>query len=146
MPRLQIHVFNDNGQTVSKFGKANDNEKIVFINEDAGANLTVTIIGDAAGKALCKPSGQKEAATFTVDPGGKSKAYTVCNDFQGTAFKYSAQVGTATVEDPMIIIERGIHPPSTISNTVAALLVVGAFVVGLLTARLFMRGRPTTPP
>jgi hypothetical protein len=67
--------------------------------------LAVTIQGEPdAGIALCQ--GSQKFESFTMSVAEQRKAFTVCTDYRGATFKYSAQVGTAAPEDPIIIIGR----------------------------------------
>jgi hypothetical protein len=133
VPKLNIHVNDQNGKTQSQFGKAKDSEKIVFFNDSSTATLTVTIQSQPGmGVALCDKNGLG-VDSFTVAPTEKTKAFTICNAYQGTTFKYTAQVGTAAVEDPIIIIERyssiAISVPLTTAIGIAAVaLVAGAAI------------------
>jgi hypothetical protein len=137
--KLNIYVGSTAGQTQSQFGKVKDSDKIVFYNQDPAATLTVTIKGDQPGvSALCKPNGQG-VDSFTVAPAERSKGFTICDGYQAATFKYTAQVGTAAPEDPIIIIERWSIANSTVGIITAAGLAVAGLIVGALGARLLMR-------
>jgi len=105
--KLNIFVNEKNGQTVSKFGKAKDSEKIVFHNQHPTQTLTVTVVGEtpAAGVPLCEGPGQNTVSSFTVAAAGQ-QAYKICNAYLADTFKYTATIQGATPEDPIIIIER----------------------------------------
>jgi hypothetical protein len=163
--KLNIYVGSTAGQTQSQFGKVKDSDKIVFYNQDPAATLTVTIKGDQPGvsalckpngqgvdsltvtlkseqpgvSVLCKPNGQPAGDSFTVAPAERSKGFTICDGYQAATFKYTAQVGTAAPEDPIIIIERWSIANSTVGIITAAGLAVAGLIVGALGARLLMR-------
>jgi hypothetical protein len=142
--KLNIYVGSQAGQTQSQFGKVKDSDKIFFVNQDPAATLTVTIKGEQGSQsALCKPNGQG-VDSFTVAPTERSKGFTICDGYQGATFKYTAQVGTAAAEDPIIIIERWSIANATVSLTTAAVLTVAGLIVGGFVSR-WLAKRPASP-
>ena len=118
MARLNLHITVENRNTVTRIGKAKDNEKIVFFNEGTDI-LTVTLdqnlFKSANGKPLKRITGRQakrltgksgSVYTFTVAPGNEKSLTVNSGTAVGKEVKYTAQIGTATREDPIIIIER----------------------------------------
>ena len=134
MARLHIYVDVRDGNTISKFGVPR-NGQVVFLNQHATDSLHVVIEGASADSSpLCK--GGQKIVSFDV-AAGKKDGYKICSDFEGVAFKYSATVGNAATEDPIVIIET-----SGFSTTEA--LVGGAIIgfgLGLLAAVAFLRSK-----
>jgi len=103
MAKLDLRIILKDNKTLTRIGKAKDNEKVVFHNESAGL-LKVTI--DRT-DVLCDINGDPfSARTFTV-AAGNEKSFKVCSDVKsGTELKYTAQIDDFTAEDPIIIIEK----------------------------------------
>lgn len=106
MARLHIFVHEmdapDGGKlTVSKFGKPKDFNKVVFHNSHEIKKLTIDI--DQPG-ALCKSNQLPEDFPITIDAGNK-QGYRICDEFDGSEFKYTATLEGSAPEDPIIIIE-----------------------------------------
>jgi hypothetical protein len=133
MSKLNIYVYSEVGQTVSKFGKTKDGEKVVFHNRDTAAQLTI----QTDQPALCENNGSNAPNPFTVDPGQK-QSYKICDSFDGE-FKYTAVIAGSNVEDPIIIVE----PRSMYSIDFMTAVVVGgtALLVGVVLTALVMRRR-----
>lgn len=122
--KLDIRVYAEGGQTVSKFGVL-QNGKVAFHNK-AGAKLTVDF---AAPLVLCK--GGNPQSQIIVEPGHREQL-NVCNAAEDTAFKYTATVEGAAAEDPIIIIEKsGWDPGSALTTvgTVVASAALGAYLM-----------------
>ena len=101
--RLNIHVNDDCGKTVSKFGV--DSEGVVeFINDHGTKTLTVSIQTDP-GNGTALQCDDEPIATFTVTPSGK-RAFRIPRNFTAESFKYTATLEGSEPEDPIIIIER----------------------------------------
>lgn len=143
MSKLQIHVFVQDGRTVSKF-KVGKTEKVVFRNRDPEDTLAVTITSEPGkGNALC--DGQTEVVAFSITPQEKKKSFNICPDYHGESFKYSAQIGTATVEDPIVIIETGyaLTTPIVIIEVIAGgILLLGGYFLGRWHANRSRRHAP----
>ena len=137
MARLNIFVSDKNGQTVSKFGKPKDSDKIVFHNDHPTNELVIT----TESPALCKSKTSPAEQTIHV-PGGGTMAYVVCDAFQGDSFKYTATIAGSLPEDPIIIIEKsGFLSPVLINVLVG----VGGLVVGLLISKFLARRGMSSP-
>jgi len=136
--RLHIYVNDNGGKTVSKFGKPRDNDKIVFHNQHPGNSLEVSIEGEPdAGIALCK--GAQKIETFTVTPAEQKKAFSICSDYRGETFKYTATIAGSEPEDPIIIIERSnffdVYGTAVLFVGVAALAFAAGTLFGMRRAR-----------
>ena len=69
---------------------------------------------------------------ITVAPLGKEGAW-ICKNFTGGEVLYNAQIGTAAVEDPIIIFEKS---KFNLNVTTAAL---GGVLIGAVAALIVMR-------
>jgi hypothetical protein len=131
-------------QTRSKFGKSKDTDAIIFSNKDTQSSLKIDITSDPAnGPVLCQEKDNKTPialpATVGVNAEGK---YTICRDFKGAEFKYTATIGTALAEDPIIIIEKKSFSVGVVGIVVAA--AVGA-TIGAAVANYFATRRRSLP-
>jgi len=81
-------------------------EKVVFHNFEK-EDLVVTIQAEQSfdSPVLCDASGSGVEKPITVGPRG-SKEFAIFKGYEGTFFKYTAQIGGADKEDPIVIIER----------------------------------------
>jgi hypothetical protein len=131
MAKLQIHVFVQDGKTTSKF-RVGKTEKVVFHNRDSQGTLTVSVASEPGMEtALCVAGTKVE--TFTITPQEKKKVFDICGDYRGETFKYTAQIGTAAIEDPIVIIETGyaLTNPIVIIEVIAgAVLLLGGYLLG----------------
>ncbi len=101
---LHIHIDDNCGKTVSKFGVGLSKD-VVFINDHPSKTLTVSIQTEPKdGKALC--CGDEEIETFTVTPRERKKTLSICRTYEAKVFKYTATLSGSEPEDPVIIIER----------------------------------------
>jgi len=143
MAKLQIHVHNDGGKTVSKF-EVTDTEKVVFINK-GGDEMTIALkLGiPPPGPVLCEGRNDKNpVSNFTVPAGGR-KAVFVCDSFQGNSFAYMAQIKNTTLEDPIVIIEKSRFFQTVAENLpVLGLGVIAGILATLIAQRLFRRPGP----
>ena len=110
MAELHLRFKVKSGKTVTRIGKAKDNASITFYNEGSDV-LTVTVdqnvLADVAGRRLPRSRrGRHSAWTFSVAPGNEKSLTVQPGAAPGTEFKYTAQIGTSTPEDPIIIIEK----------------------------------------
>ena len=110
MADLHLRLIDRHGKTVTRIGKQKDIELVIFFNEGS-ALLTVTVnqnvLRDIAGRRLPRVRrGRGFAYTFTVAPGNAGVFTIPAGTPPGTEFKYTAQIGTTTREDPIIIIEK----------------------------------------
>lgn len=134
MAKLDLHILKRNDKTFTKFDKNRDNDKIVFHNLDTTDQLVVTIESQPGlGDALCK--GTQPVNSFVVAAGSK-EPFKLCSAYTGDSFKYTAQIGTSTAEDPIIIISRSaIIPPELVFTVVAIVLVAAGILIGMRLAR-----------
>jgi hypothetical protein len=138
MARLKILVDEKNGKTQSKFA-TNKVDKVVFVNKHTSATLNVT----ASDPALCQ--GGQAVLSFDVTVVEQRETFEICKDFHGAEFKYTAQLGSLPIEDPIIIIEHA----SVIESYGTLLLFAGSAALGLLAGYYFgmrrVRSRTGTP-
>ena len=122
MANLTIVVDVRDDQTMSTY-KIPPNGKLTFQN---ASNIDSLVISPKDGDPplpLCKGNG-----STTVPPIGKGQSHTVdiCKDAAGE-FLYTAQIGTAAPEDPIVIIERKMNfvfdPASFVFGAVVAAVV-----------------------
>jgi hypothetical protein len=119
MAELNLHItVTKDGKTVTRIGKVKDSKIVTFFNEGKD-DLTLTFDNDAlepvSGRRLKRISGEK-ARKLTGKAGttyactirkNKSQPFRVRSSTPiGTEVKYSAQIGGATREDPILIIEK----------------------------------------
>jgi hypothetical protein len=137
--KLDLHILKRNDKTFTKFDKNRDNDKIVFHNLDTTDQLAVTIESQPGlGDALCK--GNQPVNSFVVAAGNK-EPFKLCSTYTGDSFKYTAQIGTSTAEDPIIIISRSSVPP----ELVIAVVVVVALALAVYIGMRLERSRATRP-
>lgn len=152
MANLHVHVdtvpvSNDpqyDHQTRSKFGKPKDTDTIVFHNDDTQSSLKIEITSDpASGPVLCEANNNKKPVVPIPDVGVKDKArYTICQDFKGAEFKYTATIGTTKPEDPIIIIESKAFSVGVVGVLVA---VAAGAAIGVVVANYFASRRRAAP-
>ncbi len=145
MAKLQIHVFNIGGNTVSKFEVTNT-EKVVFFNH--GTDLLTVVVKDSPmpGPVLCGKRNDKLPVTepITITTSEKKKDFFICDSYQGESFTYSAEIKGAAIEDPIVIIEKGSYLGSIAANGPVFAGGVGAGVVlTILVVTLVKSFRPT---
>ncbi|HKE44132.1 MAG TPA: hypothetical protein VKB41_06300 [Steroidobacteraceae bacterium] len=154
MANTNLHVHVDTvpiaggQQTRSRFGKPKDTDAIIFHNDDTQSSLQISITSDPAnGPVLCKENNNKIPVPLPVSvPVGDKGKYTICQDFKGADFKYTAKIGTAVAEDPIIIIEKS---KAIISVGLGGVLaagaigaVIGAVIANYLASRRMARLKP----
>lgn len=91
-------------QTMSHY-KIPPSGKLVFENaSDAGA---LNISSKEAGSTLpfCDMNGKTPITLQPIEK-GKPQTVKICDDYQGREFLYTAQIGQAALEDPIVIIEK----------------------------------------
>lgn len=138
MARLHIYVDVKDDKTVSKFG-VTKTKRVVFHNQHATDTLVVTIDGATADRSpLCK--GQQKIVSFDVTAVEKEEGYKICKDYPLDTFKYTATLGTAAAEDPIVIIETSWF----FGGDALVAAVIGAGVGAIVTAVVlkFRRDRP----
>jgi hypothetical protein len=127
--KLNIFVNEKNGQTVSKFGKAKDGEKIVFHNQHPAQPLSVSVIGEPPSAGVPLSDGTNPVSSFTVSVAEGKKAFWIRAGYLAETFKYTATIQGSVPEDPIIIIERKRAFESPI--VAATIGAVAGFVLGL---------------
>lgn len=145
--RIYVNVTTDGTATYSGFG-VGDDKHVFFYNNHATDTLTV-VIKDATAQSspLCENNSKGPKVTaFPVDHGQFEK-FAVCEDFTGASFKYTATIGNAAPEDPIVIVEKSgiIGGPGTSHKLELGLaLLAGAAAVLIFQAFLRMRSRGPT--
>ena len=136
MARLHIRLSQKDGKTHTTFGKKKDADKVFFYNDDPGETLTVTISDP---NALCD-GGQPAPQPIVVAPLSNA-GYKICTSYSGAHFTYTAQIGTSTPEDPIIIIEHSAVPILSPIVVAASLALIGGLAVGFVAGMRFARRR-----
>lgn len=131
MAALEIIVTVRDGQTMSQY-KMPKSEKVKFNNADPAATLKITGKEGKPWPFCDQDHTTPKPQPIEVAPGGVKAAW-ICNSFTGGEVLYTAQIGTAVIEDPIIIFERQ-RLLSTVE--VAAL---GGVALGAVTAVVVMR-------
>lgn len=82
-------------------------EKVIFRNSDLNDPLRVTIQPEPGFRSvvLVDEKGNDVEMPFDVGPRG-SMEFTISKRYDGTYFKYTAKIGGANEEDPIVIIEK----------------------------------------
>jgi hypothetical protein len=87
-------------QTMSQY-RMSKNRKLTFINKGA-QNLVITPKGSTPFVDVNDP--QQTVNTIVVPPNDE-RTVRIKPSFQPTEFQYSAKIGTAITEDPIVILE-----------------------------------------
>lgn len=131
MAALEIIVDVRDDQTMSQY-KMPKSGKVKFNNADPSATLKIT---GKEGKPW--PFCEKDFVTAKAQPIEvprlEARAAWICETFTGVEVVYNAQIGTAKVEDPIIIFEK-----SKLNMQLATVALTSA-VVGALVAVIVMR-------
>ena len=106
MSNLDLDIVKKDEKTHTTF-RMKWYETVVFHNYDSNDPLVVAIQGDKRDSppVLCDTNGEAAKQPITIGPLG-SKGYGICRNYQGTHFTYTAKIGGAAGEDPIVIIER----------------------------------------
>ena len=101
MAKLSLHIVDDHGQTRTLIGKNKNYGEILFYN-DSDQVLTVTFlhtnsIQDKYGLVI---------SAITVGAGRQQSVWCDAGAATDTQVKYTAKIGEAKEEDPVIIFER----------------------------------------
>lgn len=129
-----------NGQTMSSYAIP-PSGKLEFVNASSdGGDLVIT---PKPGGTLpfCENNGTSPKALPPIQH-GQPETVKICNDYAGGEFLYTAQIGTANAEDPIVILERKM---SLSPDPLAMLLLglgVGAGIAYLITRARANRPRP----
>ena len=103
MADLTIVVDVRDNQTMSSY-RIPKSGKLVFKNASTTDQLVITPKGDGGSLPICD-NNQPIPAPLTI-AAGASKTVGICGDFNGQEFLYTARVGQAAAEDPIVIIEK----------------------------------------
>lgn len=137
MADLTIVVTVRGNQTMSLY-KVPKNGKVTFVNASTDGDLVVTPKGSGS-MPFCEDD--KVTAWPGIVPKNDEDTVRICNAFEGDELLYTAQVGTALPEDPIIIFEK-----SNVALNLASAIVIG-FVVGaaltVIIVKLWTRKTPT---
>jgi hypothetical protein len=146
MAALEIVVDVRDNQTMSQYNTPK-NGKIKFTNaipkkndpSDEASVLLITMKKNAPWP-FCKSDGSPKEQPISVPP-SETRAAFVCESFAGNEVVYTAQIGSAAEEDPIIIFEK---PKANLefAAAVAAGVVVGAIATVLV---LRLRDRKASP-
>lgn len=94
-------------RTCTMIRKEKDNEKVVFHNDSAGVSAGVLVITIDRMDVLCDLNGTLLTSNAFTVPVGDHKTFKIHDACPpGAQLKYTAKIGTAALEDPIIIIER----------------------------------------
>jgi hypothetical protein len=102
MGDLTIVVSVRLGRTMSQYAMPR-NRKLTFVN-DSGEDLVIRP-KHGAGFPLVDQNSGNAIGTLVVRP-GESETVRINKGFAGGEFLYEAQIGSATPEDPIVILER----------------------------------------
>ena len=104
MADLTIVIDVRSNQTMSSY-RIPKSGKLTFKNASTADSLVITPKG-ADSLPICESNQTTPIPTpLEIAPAG-SKTVRICNSFNGEEFLYNAQIGQATIEDPIVIIER----------------------------------------
>ena len=109
MADLTIVVDVRNNQTMSSY-RVPKSDKVVFDNASTTDTLVITPKDDGVDPPETLPFCESDKTTpipmpLTVAASGSGTVH-ICKNWNGTEFLYTAQIGTAAVEDPIVIIEK----------------------------------------
>ena len=102
MADLTIVIDVRDNQTMSSY-KIPKSGKLTFKNSSTTDALVISAKGDNA-LPICE-NNQPIPPPLTI-AAGTSKTVRICDTFNGQEFLYTAQIGQAAAEDPIVIIER----------------------------------------
>jgi hypothetical protein len=131
MAALEIIVDVRDGQTMSQY-KMPKSGKVKFNNADPSATLKITGKDGKPWPFCEKDNSTPKHEPIVVEPLDAGPAW-ICETFTGVEVVYNAQIGTAKVEDPIIIFEK-----SKLNMNLAAVALTSA-IVGALAAVIIMR-------
>jgi hypothetical protein len=146
MAALEIIVDVRDSQTMSQY-KTPKTGKIKFTNAvppDKPPDGTEPMLEITAKKdhpwPFCKKGNADPMDQPILVPAGDSKAAWICNSVAGSEVLYTAKIGTATSEDPIIIFE-----PHKLKMDFTTGVIVGV-VVGAIVAAIVLRSRTRQRP
>jgi hypothetical protein len=106
MADLTIVVDVRDNQTMSSY-RIPKSDKLIFKNASTTDELVITLKGNGDSHPICE-NNQPIQASLTV-AAGASKTVRICDDFDGREFLYTARIGQAEPEDPIVIIEKKMY-------------------------------------
>ena len=106
MADLTIVIDVRDNQTMSSY-RIPKSGKLVFRNASTTDQLVITPKGDGGTLPICD-NNQPIPTPLTIGAGA-SKTVNICGDFNGQEFLYTAQIGQAAAEDPIVIIEKKMY-------------------------------------
>jgi hypothetical protein len=105
MADLTIVVNVRDNQTMSSY-KIPPSGRVEFVNAAANqGDLVISPKPPAATLPFCENNGTTPETLPPIPPGGSGET-KICGNFAGEEFLYTAQIGTAAPEDPIVIIEK----------------------------------------
>ena len=142
MADLTIVVQVENNKTVSHFSIP-PSGKLVFRNgaDAAAGDLVIASKSPTVPLPFCKANGSTPKPTVPIAP-GDSDTFWICKNTTVKQFDYSAQIGQAEIEDPIVIIERTNKFSLTPLTSALIAAVVGAAITYLIMRSRAGRTRP----
>jgi hypothetical protein len=105
MADLTIVVDVRNNQTMSSY-RVPKSDKVVFVNASKTDTLVITPKPPETTLPFCESNKTTPIPMpLTVAASGSGTVH-ICKNWNGTEFLYTAQIGTAAAEDPIVIIEK----------------------------------------
>ena len=138
MADLTIVIDVRNNQTMSSY-RIPTSGKLTFKNASATDSLVISAKGPDA-LPICESNQTTPVPTPLTIAASGSKTVRICDSFNGQEFIYAAQVGSAAVEDPIVIVER---PKFSIAFDSAS-FILGAAIAAAVTY-LILKSRAGTP-
>ena len=135
MANLNIAVTVKDNQTMSQYAMTKSG-KVAFFNNGDGPLLVVT---PKSGSPFCQPNGTAVIPKIEV-PHGQMRKVSICDLYGKGEFLYTAQIGTALPEDPIVILERGFK----LNRDLSVGLGIG-IVAGFVVAYALLRMRAPRP-
>ena len=135
MANVNIAVTVQDNQTMSQYAMTKSG-KVSFFNAGDGPLLVVT---PKSGTPFCRHDGMTVVPRIEV-PKGESRKVSICDLYGQGQFLYTAQIGTALPEDPIVILERSLK-----FNKEMVIDVGIGIVLGVAATYAFLRYRPSRP-
>lgn len=152
MSDLMIVVDVRNGQTMSQYSMAKSG-KLTFANASDQDELSVK---PKSGMPFCENDKTTEIPEILVAPGAE-ETVRICKAYGDSEFLYTAKIGSATEEDPIVILERSYVPKTPTYEPIvilerlspgeglmwgAAGFIIGVTLVGLVVINRWRSGGP----
>jgi hypothetical protein len=138
MANVRIAVNVQDGQTMSQYWMT-EGGRVSFHN----AATELLVVEPKSGEPFCENNRKTVIPKVEVAP-GKTKAVRICDNFDAGQFLYTAQIGNALPEDPIVILERGFKLNQDMAVG-AALGVLAGITVAYVAMRL-TRGAQRVDP